>query len=602
VTSLPTALSGFLVHVFLTALPIVTGILVAFAFGVRDRLIILSLGLCSLLGTGDLTFWIFWASPTLGRVFTLLLTPALVVVVGSLGYRARAHLNDLGTVVLRPFLVWVAGSILIFSLGSMYPSSRVATTTAESRFLSALPIDNAIPQILANALQAPRRPLPRPLYVIWDSSDRPPLQAGVYLSQEGVLPGTDSNAVDYQIVGVLLQGLWIFGIWGLLGAVRAAARLRALTLTALLFSGFVVVNTFYTWPKLFPATYLLLLTAILLTPRFQDLRGSVTAGATTGALAGAALLGHEGSGLALLAFVVVMAIQRRRPSKNFVLGAMAVLVVTQGSWMAYQRFVDPPGDQLARLQIANQLKLPGDPRPLLTVTIAAYQKTPVDTILNNKLSNLETPFSNVPEYVSTSARLVQTYLKGGKGSAATRLAAVHELRVLNFFNLVPSVGFLSLGFFAWIVAAYGRRRLTPVLRLAGTIWIFLAVNVVTWAFILFGPQGTIIHQGTYVTELLAFTGCVIGLWSLSRRLCAALVVLQSTMTVIVYGFNGAPDNVVHRLDTQMLVLSLVALAFMVGALFFSAREPSEVGNDHSLMTDGRAFGRTESGVLVLDHE
>ena len=572
-TSLPQALWIFAVHILLTMLPVVAAYLVATAAGVTDRLLQLSLGLCGLMVTGYLTFWIFWASPAAGRIFAILLTPTLVVVVIWFGFRLRSQIGAMGAELLRPILVWVAGSVLIFSLGTMYTSGPNLTTTAESRYVAALPIDNEIPLILSTALQSPRRPLARPLYVIWDSSDRPPLQAGVYLSQEAILPGSDARALHYEVVGVLLQGLWIFGIWGLLAAVRARARLAALLLTAILFSGFVVLNTYFTWPKLFPATYLVLLVALLLTPKFEGLRGSAIAGVTAGALAGAALLGHEGSSLALLALIIVMVIQRRRPSKRFVLGALALLVVTQGTWMVYQRVIDPPGDQLARLQIANQLKLPGDRRPLLTVVVAAYEKAPFGTIVDNKLSNLDTPFSDIPEYLVNNARMVESYFMTGRRATARRSAAVDEIRLINFFNLVPSVGFLSLGFFACVAAVYGRKRLTPLLRLASTIWIFLIANIITWALILFGPRGTVIHQGTYLTGLLTFTACVIGLWALSRRLCAALVILQATLAVIVYGLNGPPDNVVHHFDQQMLVLAVVSLVLTVAALSFASTGP-----------------------------
>lgn len=561
------------VHVLLTVLPVVAGLAVASALGVRDRLLLLSIGLCSLLVTGYLTFWMFWADATVGRIFALLLTPALAVVVALVGVPMRKHLKTIGSDLLRPFLLWVVSALLIFSLGSMYPSSRILTSTAKSRFVPALPIDNEVPLIVANALQASHRPLPHPLYGIWDSSDRPPLQAGVYLSQEALLPGSDAQAVHYEVVGILLQGLWIFGIWGLLAAVRARARLAALVLTAILFSGFVLVNTFFTWPKLFSAGYLALLAAILLTPRFKTLRGSAIAGATAGALAGTALLGHEGSGLALLGFIIVMVIQRRCPSKRFLLAAAAVLVVTQGSWMVYQKVIDPPGDQLVRLQIANQVTLPGDPRPLLTVTVAAYEKESLGTIVANKVSNLQTPFTGMSTYVVNSARLVESYFVSGKEGSTRRQEAVAELKKLNFFYLVPSVGFLALGFLAWAADLFHRRRQTPVVSPADTIWLFLAVNLVTWALILFGPTGTFIHQGTYITELLTFTACVIGLWQLSRRLCAVLVFLQASLTAIVYVLNGPPSNVLHHLDTQMLVLTVLSFAMTVGAICFTATEP-----------------------------
>jgi hypothetical protein len=599
--TLPMAVLILGVHIFLTLLPIVAAAVVASAFGIKDRLLLLSIGLCGLLGTGYLTFWIFWVNAAAGRIFTIALTPTLVIAVAWLGFPRRTLLKELGSAYLPPIFLWIASSLLIFSFGAVYTSSQALTTTAEARFVpSGLPTDNEIPFIVAHALQASHRPIPHPLYGVWHSSDRPPLQAGVYLSQEALLPGSDAQAVHYEVVGILLQGLWIFGVWGLLATVRASARLVALVATAILFSGFTLVNTFYTWPKLFAAAYLALLAAMLLTPRFKRLRGSGIAGVTAGALAGGALLGHEGSGLALFSFIIVMAVQRKVPSKKFVLGAIAILVVTQGSWMAYQKVIDPPGDYLARLQIANQMHFWGERSSLQAVIIDTYEKTPFGTIVSDKIANIEKPFEGIPFYLADTGHLIKSYFLTGKTGSTARQSSANDLIRINFFLLVPSVGFLALGFLAWLVAAIRdrRRRPTPVMRLAGTIWIFLVVNIVTWSLILFGPGFTVIHQGTYVTELLMFTACVIGLWGLSRRLCTALVLVQASLTVLVYGSNGLPNlprNVANHLNPQMLALSIVGLALTVGALSFMATwrwkgHDEDLPNEHEWRTPDSDHG------------
>ena len=245
------------------------------------------------------------------------------------------------------------------------------------------------------------------------------------------------------------------------------------------------------------------------------------------------------------------------------------------------------------------MKLPGDPRPLLTVIVATYGKTPFGTVVRNKVSNLETPFADLPACIESSAHLVESYFMFGPGGAARRLAAVRDLRHQTFFYLVPSVGFLALGFFAWAAVVLSRwRRPTPVMRLANTIWLFLIANIVTWALILFGPAGTVLHQGSYITGLFTFTACVIGLWELSPRLCATLVFVQASLAVIVYGLNGPPTTVPHRLDTQMLGLTVIALAFTVGSLCFAATEPSLDVDDPPLDARERAPSASDRDVLV----
>jgi hypothetical protein len=265
---------------------------------------------------------------------------------------------------------------------------------------------------------------------------------------------------------------------------------------------------------------------------------------------------------------------------RFILSAIAALVLTQGSWMVYQKVIDPPGDLLLRLQIANQIRLPGEHGPLLKVIVDAYEKKSIGTIVSNKVSNLDTPFTHIPSYVVDTGRLVEGYFLGGNHGATTRSAAASDLIAINFFYLIPSIGFLSLGFFAWAAVSIRdfRRRAPPVMQLAGTIWLFLAVNIVTWALILFGPSATIIHQGTYATELLAYCACIIGLWMLSPRLCVSLVLLQASLTVVLYGFNTPSDQVVHHLNAQLLGLALVGLVATVGSICLVATR-HEVGSD-----------------------
>jgi hypothetical protein len=264
--------------------------------------------------------------------------------------------------------------------------------------------------------------------------------------------------------------------------------------------------------------------------------------------------------------------------------------------------IDPPGDQLLREQLAGVARLNPHPRSSLqTVIFSSYEKTPLGTIVSNKESNLETPFSNVSSYVVNAARLIEGYFMGGKQGSTTRHEAAGQLITINFFYLVPSIGFISLGLFAWVAVAVRdfRKRPPPVLRLAGSLWLFLAINIITWAFVLFGPMATVIHQGTYATELFAFIACVICLWRLSARLCAVLVFLQASLTALLYGFNGVPDNVPHHLDGQLLALAIVGFAATIGSLVLSATERRSDVRDHSVRVPGLSWTDPDGGQWVV---
>jgi hypothetical protein len=50
--------------------------------------------------------------------------------------------------------------------------------------------------------------------------------------------------------------------------------------------------------------------------------------------------------------------------------------------------------------------------------------------------------------------------------------------------------------------------------------------------------------------------------------------------VILYGFNGPPNNVPHHLDHQMLALTIVGLAATLVGLWFTASCPRLGADDH----------------------
>ena len=78
---------------------------------------------------------------------------------------------------MRPFSqpLFLAVTSLGFSAGGMGDPA----STAQNRFSHALPPDNIIPFIVGIALQAGF--IPSPLAGTWLMSDRPPLQAGLYM-------------------------------------------------------------------------------------------------------------------------------------------------------------------------------------------------------------------------------------------------------------------------------------------------------------------------------------------------------------------------------------------------------------------------------------
>ncbi len=126
-------------------------------------------------------------------------------------------------------------------------------------FDSARPGDNLIPLFFAEKIYA-HQPVSPICCGDWLSSDRPPLQAGIFLLQRP-LRLLGSVGLQYQLVGTVLQCLWICGVWTLLRALEAPAQRIRQVLGFLIFSGFLFYNSVYVWPKLLAATLVLFVLA-----------------------------------------------------------------------------------------------------------------------------------------------------------------------------------------------------------------------------------------------------------------------------------------------------------------------------------------------------
>jgi hypothetical protein len=109
-----------------------------------------------------------------------------------------------------------------------------------------------------------------------------------------------------------------------------------------------------------------------------------------------------------------------------------------------------------------------------------------------------------------------------------------NVRALQFFYFVPSLGFLGLGIPALLLGIWLRFR-TAYWRVALLLWMFILAVTVIWCLLMFGPETTVIHQGTYATVLLALAACFLALWSVSPTLAKAAVALQAVLDFLLYG-------------------------------------------------------------------
>ncbi|HWG25989.1 hypothetical protein [Actinospica sp.] len=545
---------AFLLDTALLLVPALACALLAARLGVSHWLLLLT---AAVAGSGVLSlavFWIYLASSAWGRGFSLTVTGlSVLVLVDACRHRFA------GWRTLRPLLpmalLWTTAGFFAAALAYLHVSFASNTNVGPSRFQVALPSDNVLPMLFAKQLMTPHRPLPALLIRAWQSSDRPPLQTGYYLMQQSVLHSGRFN--DYELLGILLQCLWIPGLWALLVAMGKPRRAVALCMTAVVFNGFIFQNTIFTWPKLIAAAGMMLATAIVCTRQAEQLRTSRLAGLLVGLAVGTAMMGHPGSAFAVLGLGGVIAalwvVPRLRPSGwrppawRFVWPAAVAAVVTYEPWsLYYQKHYQPPANALTELQMADK----DGPVPNKTTTqviVDAYKSIGTHKAISNKIANFKTPFDHVLDYPRWCVSVVYDVLTGHPGAAAK---VADQIVSAQFFYIGTILGFAGWGLLAlygralWELWLRARAKFTrggerPQLAPSGYSQEYILLAAIglyslIWCLLLFGPDSTIAHQGTYFTEPVLIALGVIGLWSISHRLAAAVVILSAAFTLWLY--------------------------------------------------------------------
>lgn len=560
-------------HLALTLLPIAAGVLVAVSCGIRDRVVLLLIGLGTLGVLGAATFWVYLSSPRVGRWFAV---AALVGCGLALGWSVLRCRSRLGAAidVLRPLgaptLFYAAQVGFMTMIGYLRGGMAEDNLAGRNRYMAGLPRDNELPLLFARQLQSSVRPLPKYLVPQWQASDRPPLQTGVYLLEQSVL-GFD-HFMHYQVIGIALQSLWVFGVWAFMAKTRLPGRVTALALAVIAFSGFTFVNTFFVWPKLFPAAYLMLVAAAVLSKDFARYRRSAVASTAIGVGVGCAMFGHPGSLFVILGLTIALLLARVWPSLKLLVAGGGAAALLYGPWIWFGSVYQPPGNFLIKWQLANARNF-RNPTPLTEYLINAYKRAGPHEVLSNKLSNLATPFRDTLRYPGEVLAALRDSLAGAPDARVTR----YQVIVSEFHYLIPALSLMALGPVLLLVQ-WLRLRLRPngeprpeYLRIGLLGIVCLLVNYLIWAMILFGPGTTTNVQGSYFMELCGFALGVVGWYTFAPRLCIALVAGQSVFALWLYGV-ATPQIALHvpppgAISKSAALGAAAAFVLAMGALY-----------------------------------
>lgn len=476
---------------------------------------LLLLGVVSLL-----TFFSYVYSPMLGRAIAIsawLIIPFLAIVRLSVSARAMDTVR-MHVIALLPCLVL---ALLVLWIGLPLQEWTGQDSQVPAHRWMKMPMDNWLPYTLASMVYEGR--LDVPMVGDWLSSDRPPLQSGLFLLFKSIQPA--SNGLQYQAAATWAQTLVLVPLAMLLRPLSSWWA-RTVIVLVLAMSSLVLMNSLYVWPKLLAASFCALYHLMLFRESLFVGRSALRL-SLAGIAAGLAMSTHGGALFALLGSTAVFAMRGRRNLLAGVpIGAAAIL--TYLPWLIYQRFIDPPGSRLLKWHLAGQIDI--NDRTLGEAFLHAYGTLTPGKWLADHLSNLHW-------MAKFSTRFPSDVV-----SVLTQQSPVSLIIDRSFFHLFYAMWFASPLWLLLIVPlmlSRARRHFGGFQQPEGLLQA-VAAGLLIWALLMFERDSTLIHHGAYFSFLSLMLIVLVNIASASRGLLYAVAGLNIGVSLLVYAFTQPP--------------------------------------------------------------
>lgn len=385
-----------------------------------------------------------------------------------------------------------------------------------------LPMDSWLPLTFAEMVSAGR--LDVPMIGDWLSSDRPPLQSGLYLLFfHSWLP---HGGLIYQALSTWAQALVVVPLLVLAGNPLQHSQ-RAAIVFALALSPLVILNSLFVWPKLFSATFCAIFHIALFGP-------SSASRPTRWLMAGLA------AALAMLAWrsafcpggidCSLLGVEAR----TSIAGAAktgALAVVTYLPWIAYQRLIDPPGDRLLKWHFAGHI--PVTQESFSHVLRAAYADLGFGQWLAGRASNLNSLMHGSFSFFGDAFALFRNRSP----------AAITTVVDSSFFYGAYSMWFASpLWLLPCVAYALAKRRSLRPMRFPSDLGLATGLSFLLWILVIYEPGQTIIHQGAYFSFLMSMLVILIMLAQCFPPALYAVVALNVAVAALAYVFDRPFDG------------------------------------------------------------
>ncbi len=529
------------------------------------RMVIVSFVAAGLLGY--VVFWLFFINAATGQIASILIElDAFCVCAFFIAGAVKAGRRALPGAVTAVFAASALVAIFYASLGFVYLTDDNAGEAMQRRFFTySLPPDNVLPEIVADRLYKDES-LSLPLLSGWQTSDRPPLQAGLVLIQYTLWPEITPDLV-YQLASIFLQCVWVAGVWVLLSSTGLGQRCILPVLALCIFSGSCFLHSVYVWPKLLAAAFCLMGLSLFVTPAGLSLKLSRWEWTLAALCFALSLLSHSGTSFTMLGIFLVLAFRWKDLTWRYALPGLACAVILMLPWVMFQKLYDPPGDQLIKLSLT------GDMNHDLTLVQAlekAYRGMTVGEFVHRRWEDVKILFY-------TDA----TDLQPGRNS---REFLDHFTRE-QFFSFFSAIGLVNLGF---LLRLFRRRKnLSGAFKLPDQFASIVLISLPFWILIMSEARATIIHQGSLANLLLMLVAGSLYLAVAFPRGVYVVIAIQAIMIFPLTVFSRpALQPETHKifdfvLDPGMLSIALCSAAAL-GVIGWAAlprtEQPAEVTN------------------------
>ena len=506
------------------------------------------------------SFWVYYFNRWLGAAFSIGVAGAFVLSVGRHLYSER---NLAGYIQSAKLLLPVTSTALVLLFIGLYPFAAGwdELKLPAHRWLD-MPIDNVIPKLFADQIWAGE--VKHPMILDWLSSDRPPLQTGLYLLFKPLAPNVPGV---YQVISTWAQCTILIPLILIMrstGVLRGTGTLALLVISC---CPSMVVNGLFVWPKLLAGAFTTVYYLGLFPP--QDLkignRERVFWGAGGAALT---LLSHGGAVFAVAGIAVAYLCLKRGRDIGVLVRSAAFGAICYLPWVLYQKLVDPPGDRLLSYHLAGE-KLPNG-RPFLEVLRGVYSHLSLSQWWDARVANINAIFHGSVAFFRDMAIVVSNGLHGQYDPKT--------IVVDPFFYVGYSLGFFTGAVaIAAFVAGLLLRNRSLQFSLKPLFW-SLSFTAILWAIAMFNAGSTIVHQGSYFLALGALVLSMALVRACGTVVFNLLCVLNLSLFVVGYVFDREltyPRLPGFNFDPLYIVGAIAVLAIHFFACQSAIRSPSD---------------------------